>query len=106
MLDSSPEIRVVACSTGLTEAISLVREHEPGLVVVDWDVEQGLQRAVTFLRNLPHAPPVLVMGIDGNAAYHAAARQAGACGYVVKDSDLSDWLSAIRNCAGWAVGSP
>ena len=100
LLESSARIAAAPCATSLPGAVDLVRRHNAALAVVDWDVEDGVRRAITVLRSLDERPRVIVTGIDHDGAFRDAAMKAGACGYVAKDSDLAIWAAAIERCLG------
>lgn len=100
LLESSSRIEGAPWATSLANTVDLVRRHNAALAVVDWDVEEGIRRAITVLRSLEERPVVIVTGIDHDRAFRDAAMKAGAGSYVAKDSDLSIWAAAIERCVG------
>jgi Response regulator containing a CheY-like receiver domain and an HTH DNA-binding domain len=110
LLDAEPDIEVVAEASTGREALSLVREHRPDVVMMDirmpdgdglWATEQVA--ADPALRSV-HIVIVTTFELD---EYVAQAIRAGASGFLVKDTDPVDLIRAVRVAAdGDALLSP
>ncbi|WP_454741319.1 LuxR C-terminal-related transcriptional regulator [Cupriavidus necator] len=82
---------------GVREAFRLVREHRPGLVLVD--TERFGNPGIDFVRRVSatcHAVHVLVLSGTDTTAAPVWALRAGAQGFVAKQRGLPDVLQAVR----------
>ena len=105
LVDSQPDLQVVGEASNGREAIDVVREVRPDVVLMDirMPVLDGLAATAELLRD--DDPPRIVMlttfDLDESAA--RAIRQ-GASGFLLKDADPEFLLAAIRTVhAGSAV---
>jgi DNA-binding NarL/FixJ family response regulator len=97
LLADTPDMEVVGeAATGL-EAVQLVREVRPDVVVMDLRMPE-LDGIEATRRITAGADPsrVLVLTTFDDDDYLYAALRAGASGFVVKDMALEDILDAIR----------
>ncbi|HWC23283.1 MAG TPA: response regulator transcription factor [Flexivirga sp.] len=99
LLDAEDDIVVVAEGTDGVEAVALAREHCPDIVLMDVQMPQldGIE-ATRRITGDPELSEVLVVmltnyGID---EYVFNALRAGACGFVMKDTEPADLLQALR----------
>jgi DNA-binding NarL/FixJ family response regulator len=101
-------VEVVAeAGTGM-EAIALVREHAPEVVVMDLNMPgiSGVEatRQITSIAPLTR---VLVLTISDQDGDVIDAIMAGACGYLLKDASIQELLRGIRAAAvGESLISP
>jgi DNA-binding NarL/FixJ family response regulator len=79
------------------EAVRLARELEPNVVVMDIAMPQlnGIDATAQIVRALPSAN-VLVLSMHGDESYLLRVLEAGARGYLLKDTAEEDLLRAIR----------
>lgn len=100
MLDPLPDIEVVGEAADGDEAVSLVRELHPDVVLMDLRMP-GLDgvAATARLRDLEPATGVLVLTTFDSDADILRATEAGATGYLLKDAALDELVSAIRSAA-------
>jgi DNA-binding NarL/FixJ family response regulator len=108
LLDAQPDIEVAAqCSSGRA-GIRLAREMRPDVVLMDLrmpDIE-GLDATRAILEEDP-GMRVVVLTVVADAAAVAAALEAGACGFMAKDTAIVDVAAAVRAAAqGGAWLSP
>jgi DNA-binding NarL/FixJ family response regulator len=99
----SPEdgFEVVAeCADG-RQAVEKLPALTPDVVLMDVRMPSldGIA-ATTQLRGLDHPPEVLVLTTFGEDAVLWGAIEAGAAGFVVKDSSAEDLIAAVRAVAG------
>jgi DNA-binding NarL/FixJ family response regulator len=97
LLEDQLEARVVATTGDGLEAMPLLREHEPDLVVLDLGLPglNGLD-ILRKIQNLDLATKVVVLSMHGEDSYVSEAFRYGAQGYVLKGSPLSELIEAIR----------
>ncbi len=97
ILDSEPDLTVVAEAGDGAEAVSLARTHEIDLAVLDVAMPRmtGLQAAREISRRSP-APRILLLSMYDNDQYFFEALKAGASGYVLKSVADQDLVEACR----------
>ena len=99
MLESAG-VSVVGEARDASEAVSLADELKPDVIVIDLGMSDGLGADV--LRRIAAVSPtartvVLSASIDEADAIDAI--EAGACGYILKDSHADDLIDGIRQTA-------
>ncbi|GAA0583358.1 response regulator transcription factor [Kribbella sandramycini] len=97
ILDSEPDLQVVAEAGDGAEALAAVKETEIDLAVLDVAMPRmtGLQVARELSRRR-EPPPILMLSMYDNEQYFFAALKAGACGYVLKSVADRDLVDACR----------
>ncbi|HEY1398722.1 response regulator transcription factor [Roseateles sp.] len=101
LLQDEPDMRVVAEAQNGGEALELVRSLPFDAVLLDINMEgrSGLE-VLASMQALPRCPPVLMLSMYPEAQYALVAVQAGASGYLAKDSEPAELVRAIRTVAG------
>jgi two-component system, NarL family, nitrate/nitrite response regulator NarL len=96
-LASVPGLQVVAEADGADAALDVAPRAAPDLVLMDIGLRgaNGIE-ATRRLRALLPALHVVVLSMHDNAEYVREALQAGAAGYVLKDSPAEDIVAAIH----------
>lgn len=96
MLMAAPQIEVVGEAGHATEALAVVADTQPHLVMLDVGMKDinGIELAGQLLALHPQLL-VLMLSMYDNPATVNRAMQAGARGYVLKDAPSSDILQAI-----------
>ncbi|MFM8899934.1 MAG: response regulator [Burkholderiales bacterium] len=96
MLMAAPQIEVVGEAGHATEALAVVAQTQPHLVMLDVGMKDvnGIELASQLLALHPQLL-VLMLSMYDNPATVNRAIQAGARGYVLKDAPSSDILQAI-----------
>ncbi len=97
ILESEPDLTVVAEAGDGAEAVSLARTQEIDLAVLDVAMPRmtGLQAAREISRRSP-APRILLLSMYDNDQYFFEALKAGASGYVLKSVADQDLVEACR----------
>jgi len=100
MLDNEPDLEVVGTAEDGRGAIAAVREHTPGLVLMDLTMPRtdGARSIGEIKRRFPRVKVVVLTFHKDDRHIHAAL-QAGADAYVLKDDGRAELLAAIRNVA-------
>lgn len=110
LLDSEPDIMVVAEAADGEAAVETVREHRPQVVLMDIRMPglDGLQATAQITAD-PELPctRVVVLTTFELDEYVFGALRAGASGFLLKDLEPADLLSAVRVvAAGEALLAP
>lgn len=100
LLESQADIQVVGEAVDGQQAIDLVRQLQPDLVLMDvaMPVMNGLEATQRIKELFPHVQ-VLVLTMHEDERYFFQILQAGASGYVVKGASPADLLVAVRAVA-------
>ncbi|HEX5543986.1 MAG TPA: response regulator transcription factor [Nitrospira sp.] len=97
LLEREPDIAAVVEATDGREAYRLAMEHKPDIVLLDVDMPDFDVESVTKLvrKHLPNTRVLLLARYDEDSRI-VKAMQAGAFGYILKDTDCTDFLRIIR----------
>lgn len=104
LVAGEPDLSVCGEATDAEEALSLVRELQPDLAVVDISLE-GTSGLELLKRLKTHHPglPVLVVSMHDESLYAERALRAGARGYIMKHEAITTLQSAIRRVASGGI---
>lgn len=108
MLSSQPDILIVGEASDGMEAVALIPRLKPDVVLMDLRIPgmDGVQ-ATKQIRARPNSPHVLVLTTYGSDADIVRAIEAGATGYLLKDTPRDELFRAIRVAArGESVLAP
>lgn len=103
ILGTEPDLEIVAeCGDGAA-AVEATRTHRPAIVLMDVRMPgiDGIA-ATSAIRALASPPPVLMLTTFDDDEVLWGAIQAGAAGFILKDSDPDELLRAVRTVAGGA----
>jgi DNA-binding NarL/FixJ family response regulator len=108
VLDSQPDLHVVAEAGDGSAAVAMVAEHQPDIVLMDVRMpEMDGVEATRRIVESGSASRVIILTTFDLDEYAYAALRAGASGFLLKDAPPADLLSAIRAVAsGDAVVAP
>ena len=97
LLEDAPGIEVIADGGSGEEAIDLVREHKPDVVLMDIQMPGigGLEATRRCLR-VHSRVKILVVTIYDDEPYPSKLLKVGAAGYLTKCADIDEMLLAIR----------
>jgi DNA-binding NarL/FixJ family response regulator len=97
VLDSAPDLEVVAQAGDGAEAVALALSTEVDLAVLDVTMPRmtGLQAARELSKQKPDLK-VLILSMHDNEQYFFEALKAGASGYVLKSAANRDLIEACR----------
>ncbi len=100
LLETRLDCRVVAEAANGLEALALVQEHRPDILIVDLSLPglNGIDVTRAVHTEVPDTR-VVVFSIHGDEPHVREALRAGAMGYVLKDSLAGDFLEAIVQVA-------
>lgn len=109
LLDTQPDVEVVGEASSGEEAATAIPSASPDLVMMDLDMGTGMHgaEAIKRLRSDGVDVPVLVFTTYDTDADVVRAVDAGAIGYLLKDSTPDEIFGAVRGAvAGRSVLSP
>jgi two-component system, NarL family, response regulator len=97
IIDTQPDMTVVAETGSGEEAVALYREHHPDLTVMDLRLESmgGADCIRSIRREFPEARFVVLTTYRGDEDIHQAL-EAGASGYLIKGMPRQFLLDALR----------
>jgi len=98
LLRSEPEIEVVGEASDGTEAVDMAKKLVPDIVLMDIAMKHlnGLEATRKIKKLFPHMK-VLILTMYENEEWIFQMLKAGASGYLIKDSAMTDLISAIRS---------
>jgi two-component system, NarL family, response regulator NreC len=100
LIETQPDLKVVAEAGDGLEAIKLCEEHRPDAVILDVAMPKlnGIEVAER-VQKLPHPPSVLMLSMHADESYIIRALAAGARAYLLKDATDEDLIPALRAVA-------
>ncbi|GCE40362.1 MULTISPECIES: response regulator transcription factor [Rhodococcus] len=108
LLDLEPDLTVVAEVGRGDEVVAAAREHSPDVALLDVEMPglDGIAAAAALRAEVPQTR-VLIVTTFGRPGYLRRALQAGASGFVVKDTPARQLADAVRRVhAGLRVVDP
>lgn len=99
LLESQPDIRVVAEAADGPTAVALTREYVPTVAIADLSMPGGGLETIREINALGLPSRVLVLTVHAEERYLLPVLEAGGSGYVRKSSAHTDLLDAIRTVA-------
>ena len=98
LLNSQPDLEVVAEASDGRQAVEMARDLSPDVVVMD--VAMPLLNGIEATRQIASdgtAMKVVALSMHSDRRYVSEALKAGASGYVLKDGAFDELVSAIRS---------
>ncbi|MDR3440508.1 response regulator transcription factor [Telmatospirillum sp.] len=108
MLSSAPDLHLVATATTLAEGLARLEGAPVDVLLVDLGLPDG--SGLDLIREIARRPAwrdsceIMVVSVFADEAHVMAAIEAGASGYLVKDSSPASFIQQIRELH--AGGSP
>jgi two-component system response regulator NreC len=100
LLEVEPDFRILAEAKDGLETVRMVEQFHPDILLLDLIMPEmnGLEVTRVVRERFPKIN-VVILTMHASAAYVFEALQAGARGYVVKDSSAEELVRAIREVA-------
>ncbi len=100
LIETEPDIKVVAEAGDGLEAIKLCDEHKPDAIILDVAMPKlnGIEVAER-VQKLQRPPNVIVLSMHADESYIIRALAAGARAYLLKDATDEDLIPALRAVA-------
>lgn len=100
LIETEPDIKVVAEAGDGLEALKLCEEHRPNAIILDVAMPKlnGIEVAER-VQKLPNPPSVLILSMHADESYIIRALAAGARAYLLKDATDEDLIPALRAVA-------
>jgi DNA-binding NarL/FixJ family response regulator len=97
LLEAQPDLKVVGGATTGREAVGQVSRLRPDIVLMDINMPDlnGIE-ATQQIRQVCPTTQVIILSMHATAEYIQRALQAGAQGYVLKESAGSEVIEAVR----------
>jgi len=109
LLSEKEQIQVMAEADDGDEALEMARKHKPKIVIMDIGMPKmdGIEATRQIRERLPETE-VIILSMHAKKAYIDQVLQAGAKGYVLKDSDEENLIAAINTVynGGFYLDSP
>ncbi len=104
LLHGISEIEVVAEAGDGRDAVRLVKEHHPNVVLMDFMMPElnGLDATARIVLSYPKAR-VIMLSMNAGEEYVLPALRAGAAGYLLKNVDPVEFEAAIRKVAAGEI---
>jgi len=101
LLESAPDIRVVAEAESGEQAVKMYMKHHPDVVVMDITMPGiGGLEAIERIMAKDSAARILVLSAHEDSVHPKRVLKAGAMGYLTKRSAAEELIKAIRSVAG------
>ena len=100
LIDSEPDIKVVAVASDGLQAVEAYTLHQPDVALLDLRMPMlaGSQVIELIRQKFPQAQILILTAHNGDEDIHKALA-VGACGYLLKSSTGDDLIPAIRTVA-------
>ncbi|WLR55534.1 response regulator transcription factor [Mesobacillus subterraneus] len=97
ILDFEPSFKVVAEGDDGSEAISLVEQHQPDVIIMDINMPNtnGVEATGELIEKYPEAK-VIILSIHDDENYVTHALKTGATGYLLKEMDADALVEAVK----------
>lgn len=107
LLAQCPDCRIVAETGDAAGLKALVAEHQPDLVIMDYNMPGGdAGEALAFLKRRYPALRMVVLTAERSGALLKHLADAGADGLLLKEGSAEDMLAAIRKVAAGGKAIP
>lgn len=97
ILEFEPTFEVVAEGEDGSEAITLVEQHEPDVIIMDINMPHmnGVEATAELIQKFPESK-VIILSIHDDENYVTHALKTGATGYLLKEMDADALVEAVK----------
>ena len=97
LLEQEAGITVVGEAANLQSALDLIRQHAPGVVIMDVYLsdQSGIEAGRRILQEFPGIK-LIALTSDANPQTATQALRAGFAGYVIKENQVDELIRALR----------
>lgn len=97
ILDFEPSFEVVAEGDDGTEAVALVEEYKPDVIIMDINMPKlnGVEATRELIESYPESK-VIILSIHDDENYVSHALKTGATGYLLKEMDADALVEAVK----------
>ncbi|HEX5699866.1 MAG TPA: response regulator transcription factor [Rubrobacter sp.] len=105
MLSLAADIEVVAEAATHEEAVAVVSEHGPDVVLLDLEMPDGMgaDESISRMLAFPSPPRVVIFTMHDEPGMMQHFRERGAAAYIAKSAEIDDLVGAVREAARAAV---
>ena len=101
LLEAEPDLQVVSEAGNIQGVFAAVRSARPNVLLLDLNMPGGSSvEAISRLRRMSPTMKIVVLTMEPNPQFMRQAHDAGASGYVLKDSAATELVRAIRAAVG------
>ncbi|MDH4396129.1 MAG: response regulator transcription factor [Limnobacter sp.] len=95
--ENCPELSLVGCATTVAEGFELLERTQPDIALIDLGLgpESGLTLIAHIHQHMPHCES-LVFTVFGDEAHVITSIEAGATGYITKDTHISEIIKRLE----------
>jgi DNA-binding NarL/FixJ family response regulator len=107
ILNTVPDLSVVAEAENTTQALELYRQHKPDITLMDLRLpgSSGIEALTAIKKEYPQARVIMLTNYDGDEDIYRAL-QAGARGYLLKGVRSEELIDAIRTVHSGHISVP
>jgi len=97
LLDAQPDFKVVGAASNGCDAVSQVKQHQPDVVIMDISMPEmnGIEATQRICSQSPNTR-VIILSMHHSPEHISRALQAGARGYLLKESASDELIEAVR----------
>lgn len=96
----APDLRLAGAAGDLPQGLQLLREHRPDVLLVDLGLPSGSGiELIRFAHDHLPQTDVMVITVFGDEPHVMASLEAGATGYLLKDTPREQLVDAVRAAA-------
>ncbi|MEV6583760.1 response regulator transcription factor [Streptomyces sp. NPDC051582] len=107
VLEAADGMKVVGEAADASQGLDAAKEHEPDVVIMNFDGAGGGSEAARRLMRLPVPPRILALTTLNSEGSLLEVLHAGAAGFMLKDSRPEELTAAVRTvAAGGTVHAP
>jgi two-component system response regulator NreC len=107
LLEAEPDLHVVSEAGSIQAVFAAVRTHRPDILLLDLNMPGGSSvAAISRLRRMSPTMKIVVLTMEQEPVFIRQAYDAGASGYVLKESAATELVGAIRSAADRSASGP